>query len=54
MSRIYPGRPPLAIGDELIHETLGRVRVLRIRPAHIVDVEQLSTGRCYRISGSTI
>lgn len=52
--RIYPGRAPLAIGDEITHHQLGMVRVIQLRAGNAVDVVQIKTGDLFTISGSTI
>lgn len=49
--RIYPGRPATVVGDEIRHPALGLVKVITVQPAGTVEVEQIRTGKCFRISG---
>ncbi len=46
---------PVVSIDEIVtvsvYGKIERARVLKVHPANTVDVEVLSTGKCYRISG---
>jgi hypothetical protein len=39
------------IGTLFTHPTLGNCKVIRIHPAGTIDVQNIFTDRCYRISG---
>lgn len=45
-SRVEP-----QIGIAFTHPTLGNVMIIAIHPLGTIDVENIRTGRCYRISG---
>ena len=43
-------KPPY-IGYKFTHHRLGNVKVIAIHPLGTIDVENIGTGNCYRITG---
>ncbi len=41
----------MKIGTVFTHPTLGNVKIIAIHPLGTIDVRNIWSGRCYRISG---
>jgi len=42
---------PGEIGSVCVHPTLGKVKITDIHPAGTIDVRNIFSGNCYRITG---